>query len=225
VRFNLLSVISLGAALSMPVMAEAASFSVVVPVLGAAHESAVSSSLYAVNLSETRVEKAEGFIEELANNAIDFLSDEELSKDQRINKFKALLENRFDMRTIGRFALGRYWRAASEAQRSEYDRLFEKMIVDVYSARFEDYGGQTLSITGSRAEGKNDAIVMSSITQDNGPDVRVDWRVRYKDGRYRVIDVIVEGVSMALTQRSDFASVIQRGGGDVGVLIAQLKDH
>ena len=97
------------------------------------------------------------------------------------------------------------------------------MVIDVYSQRFEDYNGQDIEIIGSRPEGKRDILVSSILKQDGGPDVRLDWRVRKKNGRHKVVDVIVEGVSMSLTQRSDFASVIQRGGGNVEALLQHLR--
>ena len=99
------------------------------------------------------------------------------------------------------------------------------MIVSVYSRRFSDYNGQSLEVKSARPEGKYDVLVQSFIVPDNGQKIRLDWRVRPKKGRYKVVDVIVEGVSMALTQRSDFASVIQRGGGDVSVLLDHLKNR
>ena len=71
--------------------------------------------------------------------------------------------------------------------------------------------------------GKNDVLVTSYIVPDAGSKVQVDWRVRNKNGSYQIIDVIIEGVSMTMTQRSDFSSVIQRGGGDFEVLLAHLR--
>jgi phospholipid transport system substrate-binding protein len=111
----------------------------------------------------------------------------------------------------------------TSAQRTEYTASFKKMIVEVYSRRFSEYEGQKLEVRGSRPEGTADVLVKSAIVPPSGPEVAVDWRVRSSNGQYKVVDVIVEGVSMAVTQRADFASVIQRGGGDVEVLLAHLR--
>ena len=119
--------------------------------------------------------------------------------------------------------MGRHWRTATKEQRSQYQKLFKKMVIEVYSQRFSDYEGQSIEIKSARPEGKHDVLVSSMIIPKNGGKIRLDWRVRPKKGKYRVVDVIVEGVSMALTQRSDFASVIQRGGGNVDVLLEHLK--
>ncbi len=174
--------------------------------------------------SQSQVTKgAENFIDSMGKRAIGFLGSSSMSKEQKASEFRKLLKDSFDLTTIGRFSLGRYWNAATDSQKREYQSLFENLVVDVYSARFDEYQGQALEIRSSRPEGTKDTIVKSFIVDKNGTEFSVDWRVRYKDGRYKIIDVIIEGVSMSLTQRSDFSSVIQRGGGNVDVLIAHLR--
>lgn len=166
---------------------------------------------------------AQAFIDSMAGRAIEFLGNSSMSQAAKKQQFEKLLRESFDMDTIGRFALGRYWKTATDAQKKEYMTLFRRMIIDVYSGRFSDYKGQKFETRGARPEGEKDTLVTSFIIPGDGPEIQVDWRVRYKDGRYRVVDVIVEGVSMSVTQRSDFAAVIQRGGGDVGVLLTHLR--
>ena len=166
---------------------------------------------------------AEKFIASMATRALQFLANSGMSQDQKKSSFRGLLNDSFDLDTIGRFVLGRYWKTSSEAQRQEYLQLFRRMVVDVYAKRFGDYKGQNFETRGYRADGDKDTIVSSYIMPGEGPEVQVDWRVRYKNGRYQIVDVIVEGVSMSVTQRSDFAAVIQRGGGDVQVLLAHLR--
>ena len=175
--------------------------------------------------SDSVAQDAEAFITQLANEGIGFLADENITTAKQKTHFKTLLNRNFDLNTIARFSLGRHWRTASKPQRDEYLKLFKNMIVDVYSQRFSDYQGQTLNVTGSRKEGERDILVHSTLEQDGQPDVDIDWRVRKRDGRFKVVDVIVEGVSMALTQRSDFSSVVQRGGGNMEALLAHLRDN
>lgn len=169
------------------------------------------------------VTAAQSFIQGMAQRAIDFLANQSLGHAEKSAKFKALLSDSFDLKTIGRFALGKYWKVATPAEQSEYLKLFETMVVDVYSNRFKDYQGQDLVVDGAKPEGDRDVLVTSFIVPPDGPKVQVDWRVRGKDGRYRIVDIIVEGVSMAVTQRSEFASVIQSGGGNVSVLLEHLR--
>lgn len=166
---------------------------------------------------------AENFIDNMAKRALDFLGNPATSQEQKTASFRKLLNDSFDLETISRFVLGRYWKTSTEQQRTEYQALFRSMVVDVYAKRFGDYKGQKFETRSHRADGEKDTIVTSFIVPTEGPEVQVDWRVRYKNGRYQIVDVIVEGVSMSVTQRSEFAAVIQRGGGDVQVLLAHLR--
>lgn len=181
-----------------------------------------NAGLYMVVAEDISV-GAKDFIKKMSDRGLSFLSNQEMSHEEREKEFRSLLRESFDMKTIGRFALGRYWKTSDKKALDEYQKLFEDMVVEVYSRRFSDYDGQTLEIGDTRPEGDSDAIVTTFIIPQEGPKVQVDWRVRNKKGKYQVVDVIVEGVSMSLTQRSDFASVIQRGGGDIEVLLAHLR--
>lgn len=170
---------------------------------------------------------AQNFIDNMARRAINFLSDADLNQKQKTSKFEGLLDDSFDMKTISRFSLGRYWRVSSKQQRKEYFELFRRMVLNAYSKRFSEYAGQKFETGAVRKAGPRDYIVTSFVVDAEGdhPSVQVDWRVRYKNNRYQVIDIIVEGVSMAVTQRSDFSSVIQRDGGNVQALINHLKSR
>ena len=170
-------------------------------------------------------EKAKKFISNLSENGIGFLKDDSLSEDQKQKAFKKLLNNDFDMNTIARFSLGRYWKTANKAQRQEYLKLFKTMILNVYSSRFQEYQGQAINVKNARKEGKRDILVQTVLKQEGSPEIQIDWRVRKKNNNYKVIDIVVEGVSMALTQRSDFSSVIQRGGGDTEALLVHLREN
>jgi phospholipid transport system substrate-binding protein len=164
------------------------------------------------------------FVQATAEKGLKFLSNPDADVTVKRAEFRKLLDQSFDLETIGRFALGTYWRSATPAQQKEYQALFRKMVVDVYTARFNDYKGQQFQTKGYRSIGQNDTLVNSLIIPaDGGQPIAVDWRVRSKGGSYKIVDVLVSGVSMSVTQRSDFASVIQRGGGNVDVLINHLK--
>ena len=185
--------------------------------------------LFAVTPSAQATEKnaahpAAAFIQKLGEEALVSLTDKSTARSVRETRTRKLLNDYFDVNSIGRFALAAYWKSASEAQKAEYFSLFEKMIVDTYTTRFEEYSGQSFKVDGARdTDNKRDAIVSSRILQKDGPDVNIEWRVRSKDGGMKVIDVIVENISMSVTQRSDFAAVIQRGGGDVEALLKSLR--
>jgi phospholipid transport system substrate-binding protein len=166
------------------------------------------------------------FVQGLGDKAIATLADPKVSKDQAKAVFRDLLNQNFDINTISRFVLGRYWNLANDAQKKEYQALFEQMIVEVYAERFSQYAGEKFKVGGAQASGENDAVVTSQVLRPNGqPPVNVSWRVRSKDGSFKIIDVIVENVSMSVTQRSEFASLIESNGGKFEALLDALRQR
>ncbi|MEM7442945.1 MAG: ABC transporter substrate-binding protein [Pseudomonadota bacterium] len=149
------------------------------------------------------------------------------SFSQALSQLGPLFNQNFDMPTIGRFVLGRYWNQATPGQQQTYTDLFREMVVRTYTRRFVGYTGVTFQVNGSRADGDTDVIVQSQINQGGGaPPVAVDWRVRdYGNGSYKILDVVIEGVSMAATQRSEFASIIQRNGGSIDALLDLMQQN
>ena len=170
-------------------------------------------------------EGAKNFIASMGDRGINFLGNQSMSAEAKKAELRKLLNESFDMNTIARFSLGTYWKAATPAQQQEYLKLFNNMIVKVYSKRFSDYKGQKFEVKSARKETDKDSVVTSFIVPTDGPQVQIDWRVRNKGGSYRVVDIVVEGVSMSQTQRADFASVINRGGGNVDVLLNHLRQQ
>jgi phospholipid transport system substrate-binding protein len=198
------------------------SFSLAAPVLIAPVEAAAQSA--AAQSGNAQAQGAFDFVKSMTAQGLAFLSDRNLSTAQKSAEFRKLLDSSFDLDTIGRFALGRYWNSATQAQKSEYLGLFRRMVVDVYTNRFDQYKGQSVDVRDFRAMDERDTLVTSYLVQPNGgPEVRLDWRVRGKNGSYKIVDVLVESVSMSVTQRSDFSSVIQRGGGNVEALLKQMR--
>ncbi|WP_292908569.1 phospholipid-binding protein MlaC [Niveispirillum sp.] len=169
---------------------------------------------------------AADFVQSLGDRAIATLADPKVSKDQAKSVFRELLNQNFDINTISRFVLGRYWNAANDTQKKEYQSLFEQMIVEVYAERFSQYAGEKFKVGAAQASGENDAVVTSQVLRPGGqPPVNVSWRVRSKDGGHKIIDVIVENVSMSVTQRSEFASVIESNGGRFDALLEALRQR
>jgi phospholipid transport system substrate-binding protein len=166
------------------------------------------------------------FVQGLGNQALTSLTAKGLPYNERSQRVRTLLLQYFDIQTIGRFVLGTSWSQATDAQRQEYFKLFEDMIVRTYTHRFEEYSGQSFTVKGTQADkGEQDSIVSTVIAQPDGPPVHVDWRVRNEGGTLKIVDVLIENVSMSITQRADFASIIQNGGGKVDALLAALKNR
>lgn len=168
---------------------------------------------------------AEGFIVKLADRALDLVTDRSKSMADKRARFDELLADTFDMEGIGRFLLGRYWRAAEPDVQKDYLKAFTESIVYTYTARFDEYSGQKLKVDNSREDGQFTLVNSRIVDPKGGPDVRVEWRlIRQGDG-YKVADVVIEGVSMSVTQRQEYASVIQSNGGDVKALIKALNER
>ena len=168
----------------------------------------------------------QGLVKGLVDQAISTIADKQAPEETREAKFRSLLEDGFDIPRISRFVLGRYWNSAADPDRQAFGTLFEEWVVRTYSARFRDYSGQTIQVTGSRPESDTNTVVLSQFVSTNGaPPAKVEWHVRKEaDGGFKIVDVSVEGVSMALTQRDEIAAVADRNGGTVEGLNKALKD-
>ena len=174
---------------------------------------------------------AEDFIRSAGQKAFTSLS-KELTEEKRKDRFRKIMFETFDLRVIARFTLGRYWRIASKKQRHDYVELFEDYIVQAYLHRFGDLSGHTFEIKRSQEINARDRLVLSEIKAKKSrppirvkskPPIRINWRVRQRKNTYRVIDVVVEGVSMSVTQRDEFAAVIRRNGGQIEGLLSALR--
>ena len=169
--------------------------------------------------------RAGKFIEALADKAIAALTENSVSRDERMKRFRVLLNEHFAVDTIGRWVLGRYWNDATEPEQKEYLDLFEALIVTTYVDRFNSYSGEKLTVSGAVPATGGDLLVNSQITRPAGGEpLDVGWRVRDRDGKFKVVDVIVAGVSMGQTQRSEFSSVIRRSGDKIEGLLAKLRE-
>jgi phospholipid transport system substrate-binding protein len=170
---------------------------------------------------EAAAQDARAFVGTLGREAIEVLGPN-VAPAQRLARFRELFRNDFDIPGIGRFVLGRYWRTATPQEQREFLPLFREYTVRAYSTRLSAYGGEPFRVTGARSNGE-ETIVASEIIRSNGSRIVVDWYLLNDGGRFKITDVYVGGVSMKVTQRDEFASVIQRNGGRVAGLIAQLR--
>ena len=170
-------------------------------------------------------DSADAFIGGLAHEALQTLADQTLSETEREAEFRAFLNHAFDVPVIGRFALGRYWRLATPAERQEFETLFLEFVIRTYARRLGQYGGETLNIIDTIGDGDGDTVVRSEIVSPDFPEVRIDWRVRRTGNEHRIVDVTVEGVSLAITQRDEFAAVIRSTGGQIEGLLSALRER
>ncbi|WP_025899458.1 MlaC/ttg2D family ABC transporter substrate-binding protein [Sneathiella glossodoripedis] len=176
--------------------------------------------------SEQAEQSALKLVEGLGQKAVEALANNKLSVEEKREQFSVLVNSNFDMRLIGRFVLGKHWRKANEQEREEFLDLFNTYIITTYQKRIGEYSGENLKILKARSLNDKEYIVNSEIIRPAGPAIKLDWRLRNnKDNELKIIDIMVENVSMALTHRDEFSSVISQNGGKVEGLLKKLRSH
>ena len=151
-------------------------------------------------------------IQLLGEQAFASLQRSDMSLEKREAILADILSRGFALPLIARFVLGRYWRRATPEQRDSYVELFGQFVIKSYSRHIGGFAGSSFDIVGAEAIGKSDFLVTTNLRRKSGPSFKAGWRVRLIDGKHKIIDVIVEGISMAVTQRQEFASVLKRDG-------------
>ena len=170
---------------------------------------------------KTSPEEAAKFLDQLGIEALKLLSAQNGSLEDREAKVRALLSRNFDLQKIGRFVMGKAWPKASPDQREEYLALFSEYVIANFSRRLGGYSGERFRIVKTGPMGKRDAVVVTEISRPGAPPLVAGWRVRAYPEGHKVLDVIVDGISIITTQRSEFAAVVQRQG--VSGLIETLR--
>lgn len=176
--------------------------------------------------AEARTAQAKAFINDVGTQALDTIKATQggkITDDAAKEKFRNLLGSSFDLQTIARFTLGRYWRVATPAQQKEFTQLLKDVIIDKYADRMLTASTGDFTISNAQSINDKDTAVMMSIKPTDGEPISFAWRVRNAGKTPKIIDLAVEGVSMSITHRADFASVIERNGGNIQALIDALK--
>lgn len=146
----------------------------------------------------------------------------------RERRLMAAIESQTDLSLLARMTMGRYWRQATPAQQDAFVEVFRRYLLQSFTSRLRHYAGSDLGtvrdrfdVTGTQPAGKDDVVVSSRIYPPSGEPLKVDWRLRPRNDRLFVIDLVVEGVSLLITQRSEFGSVMERIG--IDGLIRELQ--
>lgn len=171
--------------------------------------------------AQTAGGEAGAFVATFAQKVIVDVLSAPLPVYEKQDRFRTMCKQYFDLPTITRFVLGRYARTVPPQAQSTFATLFEDLIVFTWARRFSEYNGQTLKVTGSSPDGDDGAIVKSNLVTKTNETFAVDWRVRRRQDGHKVVDVIVAGVSMAITYQQEYTSLIAQSG--VDGLIAQLQ--
>jgi len=169
---------------------------------------------------------AAAFLASLTNQAIEKLTDASLPVMERERIFRGLFRANFDMPAIGRFVLGRYWRKARPEVRKDFLSAFEEIMAQAFISRFAGYADTKFEVVSVQALKRAGQFKVNSRISPTEDEVySVGWVVEHKNGQFRVLDIAAEGVSMAITLRSEYASVIKRSGGRVEGLVARLREN
>jgi phospholipid transport system substrate-binding protein len=169
------------------------------------------------------VPDARVLIQALGDDGTKMLSDTKLSAADREREFRRLLQTNFDIDGMAKFAIGRYGRQLTDAQWQTYRGVFEDFIVKVYSTHLGHRTWATFTVTDVRSADDGGNLVVSETTMPGHQPTKLIWHVHDTDHGPKIIDIAVEGISMAATQRQEFGSVIQNGNGNIDGFLTQLR--
>lgn len=169
--------------------------------------------------------RATAFIQAAGDEMVAVINQPGLGAAARQDRVAAILRRTVDIDGVGRFVLGRFWRVATPAEQQEYLRLFEASLIRNLAGRFGEFQGVRFSLGRTQSRTEDDALVSTVVQRPGQAAFNLDWRVGEVGGQPRIVDLIAEGTSLRLTQRSEYASVVQRGGGQVSALLAAMRQQ
>jgi len=164
--------------------------------------------------------EAKALVSKLAERALEILADKSMSKADREAQFAKLFTDNFHTRSIGVFVLGRHWRRATPAQRKAYLAVFNRFIVKTYTVRLSQYAGEKFRVRRASGPDNGAYIVESEILQPSRPSIPLRWSIRRASTGLKIVDVVIENLSMAQTQRADFAAILRQRGSVDGLIKA-----
>ena len=165
------------------------------------------------------------FVQSVANEASLILT-KNFTKEQKIEKLKAIAKKSVDFRGIGYYSLGAHRKNLSDDKKKEYLNIFEKYFLKSFSSRLAEYTDPKIRVDSQKKLNEKYTIVSSVLlATEEKPEVKIDWRIVTKNpDKPLIIDVVIEGVSLAKVQREEFNSIIQSNNGDINALLTSLKE-
>ena len=181
--------------------------------------------LYILNLNNLYAIEADVFVQSTVNRASAILS-KDLSKDQKINELKIIALETVDIKGIGFYTLGANRKNLNDDQKKNYSKLFESYFLKSFSSRLAEYTNPEIDVIGKNILNENYTIVNSVLKGTNErPEVKIDWRIYTKNKDNPLIrDLIIEGLSLARTQKEEFASILNSNNGNINSLFKVLED-
>lgn len=159
---------------------------------------------------------AANYIESIGNQALSTISDKKLSTDKKQKILEQLFKENLDFEWVAKFVMGRFWREATDDQKKRYVTAYTDFLTKNYTSRFSDYTSGSFKVTGAKEMGKGESLVSMEIVgnEKDAQPILIDYKIRRNGGNFKVFDIIVEGVSLITSQRSEFSAVINKNGID-----------
>ena len=166
------------------------------------------------------------FVYELVNDAISHLSNKDLSKEEKVLLLEKIALENVDIEALSLYTLGELRKSADKESLENYQKSFEKYFLKSLTSRLQDYSSSKFEVIEADKKSSTYTIVKSKVTPDDGgPEIKIDWRIYTKNPDQPLIrDLIVEGLSLARTQKEEFASILNSNNNDLIILISKLKD-
>ena len=177
------------------------------------------------NITKVYSIEADIFIQSIVNRAAETLS-AEITKDERIEKLKDIARETVDIDGIGRYTLGSYKNNITDKQMKRYKSLFREYFLKTFSSRLAEYSNPEIEVVSKKKLNANYTMVSSIlVSTEQRPEVKIDWRVSTKNpDNLLIMNLIIEGLSLARTQREEFSSIINSNNGSINALLANLED-
>lgn len=174
--------------------------------------------------AELNAKSAEDFIKKVTSQGIEEIINADIPQDQKDARFAKLFNEYLDLDFIGKFVLGRYWNTAKPAERKEFIEVYRQMNIKTWSKRFDEFKGKSFNFNGTTpSNSKNQIFVDTTVPMPQGAPAKVIWRVKDTNGNLKVVDIIIENVSLAITARNEYTAYIKKSKNGVADLIADLR--
>ena len=175
-------------------------------------------------LAFANFESEENFVSDFAESAISILSDEGLNNNDKNIQFTDLVMSSIDIDFISQIVLGKYWKLISDDQKSEYLKAFRAYFISSYANRLDQYSGEKVVVISSNAA-KKYVIVKTNIIRDGTETLKIqlDWRLIKRDGRTKIVDLSIEGISLIIAERETFISYLNNNDGNLASLIKMMQ--
>ena len=181
--------------------------------------------LFSINSSNVYSIEPDVFVQSTVNRASQILS-KNISKEEKINQLKSIAKETVDIKGVGFYSLGSARKNLNDSQKIQYSKLFENYFLKSFSSRLAEYTNPEIEVNNKKVLNKNYTIVNSLLVgTSERPEVKIDWRVYTKDPENPLIrDLIIEGLSLARTQKEEFSSILNSNDGDINVLFKTLEE-